>query len=113
MGIWEKLGLVTSCSSCGDTQSLMQCPHCSGTVCQTCIDGLVTRKNWPEWFIGRKITKLEEFKSTIEEYIGKVKAQGGAVHTCKEYINYRWRVVERYFTAMKQKYGKANPYEFK
>lgn len=113
MGLWEKLGLVTVCDSCGETQGLMKCPHCDKPVCESCLEGLVMRQKWPQWFVGRQVTDFEGFEKTINIYIDKVHEQQGTIHVCKPFLKFRWGAVERHFDDMNRRFGKIKPYEFK
>ena len=114
MGLWEKLGLVTKCESCDETQGLMRCPYCDQTVCENCLAILVGRKSWPEWFVGRKVSKKDDFDKTVREYASKVKAKGGSVHLCNSYIDKRWANVQVYMRQIEERLGKKESvYDFR
>ena len=114
MGFLEKLGFVTKCESCDETQHLMRCPYCSHTVCDNCLAVLVSRKSWPEWFVGRKVSKKSDFDKTVREYASKVKEKGASIHLCNEYLDKRWANVQTYMRQVEERFGKKETvYDFR
>ncbi len=114
MGLWDKLGLVTKCDSCNETQHLLRCPYCDGTVCENCLNIFVGRKSWPEWFIGRKVKKKAQFENTIHEYSSKQKSKGRSIHLCNHYIDKRWANIQLHLKHVEERSGKKDPvYDFR
>ena len=78
-----------------------------------CLSLLVTRPDWPEWMKGRKVNTYDDLKSVVNEYASKVKAKGGSIHVCEQFLKFRWKGIEKYQAQMKDRFGKVPDFTFK
>ena len=111
--ISDKLGLVTKCTLCENTQGIEKCPHCDNVFCDNCLSPLVTLDGWPEFFKGNKVENIDALEKLINAFLTKAKNKNYKIHICKEFISYRWDSIDTYLRKLSARKLPAKFFTFK
>jgi len=84
------------CKECNSKDNIKMCPFCKKYLCSKCLRYLIYKKRAPEWFIGKKVKNLEEYKNLYLEYCKLHREKGHSIHCCDKYLEDAWTEIIKY-----------------